>query len=115
MPSVPGGTVRREKTSVIRLTSDEHQEEMKEKSLQVTLRSKLQQWNSEVQQQMRRRRLSQQSNSRRGSQGGSCDNSVSQWWHWQGTGEPDNHAQQPDLNMTVDIASLSFHAVFSLI
>ena len=107
MPSVPGGTVRKEKTSVIRLTSDEHQEEMKEKSLQVTLRSKLQQWNSEVQQQMRRRRLSQQSNSRRGSQGGSCDNSVSQWWHWQGTGEPDNHAQQPDLNMTVDIASLS--------
>ena len=107
MPFIPGGTIRKEKTSVIRLTSDEHQEEMKEKSLQVTLRSKLQQWNSDVQQQMRRRRLSQQSNSRRGSQGGSCDNSVSQWWHWQGTGEPDNHSQKPDLNMTVDIASLS--------
>ena len=92
---------------MIHLTSEEQQEEMKEKSLQVTLRSKLQQWNSEVQQQMRRRRLSQQSNSRRGSQGGSCDNSVSQWWHWQGTGDPDNQSQKPDLNMTVDIASLS--------
>lgn len=92
---------------MIHLNSDEHQEEMKEKSLQVTLRSKLQQWNSEVQQQMRRRRLSQQNNSRRGSQGGSCDNSVSQWWHWQGTGDPDHHAQKPDLNMTVDIASPS--------
>ena len=54
MPFIPGGTIRKEKTSVIRLTSDEHQEEMKEKSLQVTLRSKLQQWNSDVQQQMRR-------------------------------------------------------------
>ena len=92
---------------MIRLPSDDEQDQMKEKTLPINLRTKLQQWNSEVQQQMRRRRLSQQSNSRRGSQSGNGENSVSQWWHWQGTGETDNGMQKPDLNMTVDVASLS--------
>merc|ERR1719189_1196173 len=90
------------------MNPDENQElETKEKPLQVTLRSKLQQWNSEVQQQMRRRRLSQQNSSRLENQSGGCDNSVSQWWHWQGAGDSDGILkQQPDMNMTVDLASL---------
>ena len=100
--------MKKEKHSVIRMSPEENQElETKEKPLQVTLRSKLQQWNSEVQQQMRRRRLSQQNSSRLETQPVGCDNSVSQWWHWQGAGDSDGILkQQPDLNMTVDLASL---------
>ena len=89
---------------MIKTPSNDNQEQIKEK---ITFRSKFQQWNAEVQQQMRRRRLSQQNNSRSESQEGKYDNSVSQWWQWQGTGEAGHGVHKPDLNMTVDIATLS--------
>ena len=89
---------------MIKTPSNDNQEQIKEK---ITFRSKFQQWNAEVQQQMRRRRLSQQNNSRREGHEGKYDNSVSQWWQWQGLGEAEHGVHKPDLNMTVDIATLS--------